>query len=160
MNRAFDVLAAIAAIAVVASVSQVRAADFKIGAQTFSLPDGFTIEKVAGPGLVDRPIEADFDERGRLYVTDSSGSNEPVKTQLEKKPHRIVRLEDSDGDGIFDRSVVFADKMTFPEGAMWLNGSLYVSGPPSIWKLTDTDDDGVSDKREEWFQGKTLTGCA
>ena len=43
---------------------------------------------------------------------------------------------------------------------MWLDGSLYVAAPPSIWKLTDTDDDGVADRREEWFQGKTLTGCA
>src|SRR3954470_14281363 len=160
MNRAFDVLAAIAAIAVVASVSQVRAADFKIGAQTFSLPDGFTIEKVAGPGLVDRPIEADFDERGRLYVTDSSGSNEPVKQQVEKKPHRVVRLEDTDGNGIFDKSTVFADKLMFPEGAMWHDGSFFISAPPVIWKLTDTDGDGVADKREEWLDAKTLTGCA
>ena len=37
---------------------------------------------------------------------------------------------------------------------------LYVSAPPSIWKLTDTDNDGVADQREEWHQGKTLTGCA
>ena len=43
---------------------------------------------------------------------------------------------------------------------MWFDGSLYVAAPPSIWKLTDTDDDGVADRREEWFQGKTLTGCA
>ena len=43
---------------------------------------------------------------------------------------------------------------------MWHDGSLYVAAPPSIWKLTDTDDDGVADEREEWFQGKTLTGCA
>src|SRR6185503_16876962 len=35
-----------------------------------------------------------------------------------------------------------------------------VSAPPSIWKLTDTDGDGVADQRVEWFQGKTLTGCA
>ncbi len=27
-------------------------------------------------------------------------------------------------------------------------------------KLTDTDDDGICDKREVWFDGKTLTGCA
>src|SRR5688572_24779053 len=50
--------------------------------------------------------------------------------------------------------------MLFPEGAMWLEGSLYVSAPPSIWKLTGTDNDGVADEREEWFNGKTLTGCA
>ena len=35
-----------------------------------------------------------------------------------------------------------------------------MSAPPSIWKLTDTDGDGVADERVEWFQGKTLTGCA
>ena len=34
---------------------------------------------------------------------------------------------------------------------MWFDGSLYVAAPPSIWKLTDTDDDGVADRREEWF---------
>ena len=50
--------------------------------------------------------------------------------------------------------------MMFPEGTMWFAGSLYVAAPPSIWKLTDTDDDGVADQREEWFAGKTLTGCA
>ena len=127
---------------------------------TFTVPDGFTIELVAGPPLVERPITADFDEQGRLYVADSSGTNDPVKKQLEERPHRIVRLEDRDGDGKFDHSVVFADKLMFPEGTMWHDGSLYVAAPPSIWKLTDTNDDGVADKREEWFQGKTLTGCA
>src|SRR5206468_12126526 len=67
---------------------------------------------------------------------------------------------DTDGDGKFDKSIVFADKMSFLEGAMWRDGSLYVAAPPSIWKLTDTNNDGVADVREEWFQGKTLTGCA
>ena len=132
----------------------------RLNGHNFTLPSGFTIEKVAGPPLVDRPIVADFDEEGRLYVADSSGSNEKVEVQLDKKPHRIVRLEDSDGDGRFDKSTVFADRMMFPEGTMWYRGSLYVAAPPSIWKLTDTDGDGVADERVEWFAGKTLTGCA
>jgi putative membrane-bound dehydrogenase-like protein len=123
-------------------------------------PAGFEIEQIAGPPLVDRPIVADFDEQGRLYVADSSGSNERVEKQLADRPHRIVRLEDVDGDGRFDKRVVYADKMMLPEGTMWLDGSLYVAAPPSIWKLTDTDGDGVADRREEWFKGETLTGCA
>ena len=131
-----------------------------VAGRPFTLPDGFTIERVAGPPLVDRPIVADFDDQGRLYVADSSGSNDPVQKQLADKPHRIVRLEDVDGDGTFERRTVFADQMMFPAGVMWLDGSLYVAAPPSIWKLTDADGDGVAETRSEWFQGKTLTGCA
>src|SRR5438270_11347166 len=90
----------------------------RLNGHTFTLPVGFEIEQVAGPPLVNRPIVADFDEQGRLYVADSSGSNDKVTDQLRIKPHRAVRLEDTDGDGRFDRSTVFADKLMFPEGAM------------------------------------------
>jgi putative membrane-bound dehydrogenase-like protein len=148
---------AVVLLAFVVSRAQDRPAT---SARPLTVPPGFAIEQVAGPPLVDRPIVAAFDEAGRLYVADSSGSNAPVKTQLTERPHRIVRLEDTNGDGRFDKSVVFADRMMLPEGTMWLDGSLYVAAPPSIWKLTDTDDDGVADQREEWFQGITLGGCA
>lgn len=130
-----------------------------LNGHNFTLPPGFDIELVANAPLVNRPITADFDEQGRLYVSDSSGSNDKLTKQLEDKPHRVVRLEDTDGDGRFDGGTVFADKLMFPEGTMWYDGSLYVAAPPSIWKLTDTDGDGVADRREEWFKGKTLTGC-
>ncbi len=126
----------------------------------FTLEDGFTITEAAGPALVERPITGAFDERGRLYVAESSGSNDPVGKQLEERPHRILRLEDRDGDGVFDHRTVFADRMMFPAGTMWRDGSLYVAAPPQIWKLTDRDDDGVADDREVWFDGRTLTGCA
>ena len=154
-HLAVFVCLALAAEPAAAGTHQVR-----LNGHTFTLPEGFEIELVAGPPLVNRPIVADFDEDGRLYVADSSGSNDPVKVQLEKKPHRILRLEDTRGNGHFDKATVFADKMMFPEGVMWLDGSVYVGAPPSIWKLTDTDGDGVADEREEWFKGKTLTGCA
>ncbi|MDY3556124.1 c-type cytochrome [Gemmata sp. JC717] len=132
----------------------------KLNGHTFTLPEGFTIELAAGADVAPRPIAAAFDAKGRLYVTDSSGSNENVKVQLEKKPHRILRLESTRGDGVFDKRTVFVKNVMFPEGCMWLAGSLYVAAPPHILKFTDTNDDGIADTEEVWFDGKTLTGCA
>ncbi|HEX4607157.1 MAG TPA: PVC-type heme-binding CxxCH protein, partial [Urbifossiella sp.] len=132
----------------------------KLNGHTFTLPDGFAIELAAGADVVPRPIVAAVDDKGRLYVCDSSGSNEKVADQLAKKPHRVLRLEDADGDGRYEKSTVFVANVMLPEGAMWLDGSLYVAAPPHILKFTDTDGDGRADKEEIWFDGKTLTGCA
>src|SRR5438093_7917885 len=153
-------LAQLTVLALSLVATRSSAAQFKFAHQTLSVPDGFTVESVAGPPLVNRPVSASFDDEGRLYVTDCSGSNEKPDKQLEQKPHRVVRLEQTDADGPFDRATVFADKMMFPEGCLWYDGSVYVAAPPSIWKLTDTNHDGVADVRQEWHQGKTLTGCA
>src|SRR5258708_25510714 len=89
------------------------------------VPDGFSIELATGPPLVERPIVASFDDEGRLYGAESSGSHDPVQKQLELKPHRIARLEDTDGDGKFDKRIVFADHMTVPDSAPCFDGSPY-----------------------------------
>ncbi len=136
------------------------AAELTSDGRTFTFPDDCTLAPATLPALVERPVEADFDDTGALYVTESSGSNEPVAEQLEKRPHRVLRLTDRDGDGVFDTRTVFADHLMLPEGCLWHQGSLFVAAPPHIWKLTDTDGDGTADRREVWFDGTTLTGCA
>ena len=136
------------------------AAEVNLHGHRFTLPEGFTIERAAGPDLAPRPVSASFDEDGFLYVTDSDGSNAPPAEQLKNPGGRILRLEDGDGDGLFDRSVVFADLVMFPQGCLWHRGWVYVAAPPSIWRFRDGDGDGVAEQREEWFQGGTLTGCA
>ncbi len=113
------------------------------------VPEGYVAEIVAGPPLVERPIMAGFDDQGRLYVADSSGVNLRIDQLVKAPPHRIVRLEDTDGDGRFDKSVVFAEGMTFPMGSLWYRGALYVCAPPSVWRLRDTDGDGKADERTE-----------
>jgi putative membrane-bound dehydrogenase-like protein len=134
--------------------------DTRLNGHVFTLPAGFEIELVAGPPLVDRPIAIDFDDAGRLLVTESSGSSEAIEVQAKKKPHRILQLQSSRGDGKFDKRTVFADGFVFPEGVMCFKGSVFVTDVPSIWKLTDSKGTGVADQRVEWFNGKTVTRCA
>jgi len=132
---------------------------FRCGDVGISVPDGFTVERAAGPPLVERPVTLAFDEEGCLYVADSSGSNAKLVEQQADPRHRIVRLEDRDGDGVFDARTVFADRLMMLQGTLWYRGSLYAAAGPQIWRLTDTDGDGVADDRSVWFDGKTLTGC-
>jgi putative heme-binding domain-containing protein len=129
--------------------SMIALAWLALAVQDPAVPEGYEISRVAEPPLVERPIMAGLDDRGRLYVADSSGVNLRIDDLVKAPPHRIVRLEDSDGDGRFDRSVVFAEGMTFPMGALWHRGALYVCAPPSVWRLRDTDGDGRADERTE-----------
>ena len=130
------------------------------------VPSGFTIEKVASSPMVKHPMMAGFDDRGRLFVAESAGKNLRSGDLLKELPNFVRMLEDTDGDGHFDKSTIFADKMTFPMGALWYRGALYVAAPPSIWKLEDTNDDGVADKRTELVDkfgfsgnGASVHGC-
>lgn len=124
------------------------------------LPPGYTLELVAASPLVTHPIMGCQDDQGNLYVGDAVGVNWNKAQLNANPPNRVLKLEDTDKNGSYDKSTVFADKMTFPQGACWLDGSLYVGSPPSIWKLTDTDNDGVADKREEVVTGFDYTGNA
>ncbi len=142
------------------ALSPANAAEVQLNGHAFTLPDGFMVERIPGTEAVARPVSASFDDQGALYVTDSAGVNLPPSEQLKNPQNRILRLIDADGDGRYERSTVFADRVMFPQGCLWHGGSVFVAAPPSIWKFTDTDGDGVADRREEWYKGKVLTGCA
>ena len=127
----------------------------------FTVADGFEISLAAAPPLVSYPMMACFDDRGRLYIAESDGRNLTTRAEIEKELPRFVRrLVDTDGDGIFDRSTIFADKMTMPEGGLWHQGALYIISPPYLWRLEDTDDDGVADKREKILGSMEFDGRA
>ncbi len=111
---------------------------------------GFEVRLAASPPMVGYPMMACLDDRGRLYVAESDGRNLTTREAIERELPRFVRqLVDLDGDGVFDKSTIFADRMTMPEGGLWHNGALYIISAPYLWRLEDEDDDGVADKREK-----------
>ena len=124
------------------------------------VPKGFEVTQIAGQPLTSHPMLACFDDRGRLYVTESTGVNADASVLAQSPPHEIRVLEDTDGDGKFDKSTVFAGKMTFPQGIAWYDGSIYVSSPPDFWRLTDTNGDGVADQREVLLTGFPFRGMS
>ena len=148
-----------AALSMSAGVAALQAAEFRFDGLPLTVPDGFVVEQAAGPALVERPVTIALDDEGRLYVADSSGSNAPLTEQQLDPRHRVWRLEDVDGDGVYDRRTLFADGLMMLQGTLWHDGSLYVCAAPEILRFTDIDGDGVADERVVWHDGQTLTGC-
>lgn len=124
----------------------------------FHVPPGFTVEKAAGPPLVRYPLFATFDDRGRLFVAEGTGTNLPGEELRGKKLGRILLLEDQDGDGKFDTSKVFADGLVAPQGVLWHDGALYTASHPSLWRLEDPEGRGVATRRVELVTGFGFNG--
>jgi putative membrane-bound dehydrogenase-like protein len=121
------------------------------------VPDGFTIERIAGAELLSYPMFGVHDDRGRLFVFESTEPNTMTTEEMLAKPSYHIRvLQDVDGDGAYDTSTMYADKLPFPKGGAFVDGSLFVSAAPHLLRLKDTDGDLVADERETVLTGWTL----
>jgi len=114
------------------------------------LPPGFKIECVASEPLIVNPTAMTFDEKGRIWVCESV---EYPRASAGKGQDRIKILEDTNGDGVYDKATIFKDGLNIPCGVVMGNGGVYVTNSPDILFLQDTDGDGVCDKEEVLFTG-------
>lgn len=118
---------------------------------TFEIAEGFEFQQIAAEPLVADPVAMEIDENGRMYVVEMHGY------PLDKGGSGAVKLlEDTDGDGVMDKSTVFADKLVLPTGVMRWKKGILVTDPPNVLYLEDTDGDGKSDKREVILTGFAL----
>ena len=130
-------------------------------AKTFRVLDGFHMDLLAAEPNVASPVAIAYDENGRAYVCEMR--DYPYTDKAHHKPNqenptdapigRIRLLEDTDGDGVFDKATVFADGLSWPTGVACWKGGIFVAATPDIWYLKDTDGDGVADVRRKVFTG-------
>ena len=124
---------------------------------SFKLPPGFQANLFASEkDGVSKPIQIRWDTRGRLWVIQSTTYPQLVPGEVPND--KVLILEDTDGDGVSDKTTVFADGLMIPtgleiaptEGAV---NACYVGEGTKLLLLTDTDGDGKCDKREVVLRG-------
>jgi len=115
--------------------------------RTFQIHPDFQIDLVAAEPVVFSPVDVEFDERGRPFVVEMLGYPYPDDAG------RIVVLEDTNRDGVYETRKVFAEGFAMADSLMHYNGGVLVASPPEILFLKDTDGDDVADLREVVFKG-------
>ena len=122
---------------------------------TFEVLHGFRMELIAAEPLVVDPVDMAYDEDGRAYVVEMRDYPYPEEKNVEPTefPGTVRLLEDTDGDGRFDRSIVFADQLAWPTSACCYHGGVFVASAPDIWYFKDTDGDRKADVRRKVFTG-------
>lgn len=119
---------------------------------TFQVADGFEIDLYASEknGVIN-PVQIAWDDRGRLYVACSPSYPQTLASAVPSD--FILVLEDSDKDGVIDKSWKFAGKLTMVQGVEPSPEGVYVCDFDKLLLLKDSDGDGKADQRHILFSG-------
>lgn len=142
--------------------------------KTLKVHPDFKVDLIAAEPLVSKPLNIDWDEKGRLWVVESVEypegrkgggpesmySNWQRDTNLPKPPavtrpgqDRVSWLEDTDGDGVMDKKHVFAEDLDLATSFCFYKDGIIVAQPPEILLLRDTNKDGKADSRQVLYTG-------
>ncbi|HUG19262.1 MAG TPA: PVC-type heme-binding CxxCH protein, partial [Planctomycetaceae bacterium] len=141
-------------------LERLPAVEAKDAAATLTVERGFQMVQVAAEPLVSDPVDACFDAAGNLYVAEMHGYPYSFEKRTHmpdgggKKDAGIIRLLiDTDDDGMFDESHVFARDISWPTSVCCYRGGVFVVAPGNIYYFKDTDGDHQADVREIVYSG-------
>src|SRR6266481_9672643 len=93
------------------------------------VPDGFKVELVASEPDIVNPVAMTFDERGRIWITESI---EYPRRSPGPGKDRVKVLESTKGDGKFDKVTTVIDGLNIPSGIAVGHGGVWVANSPDI----------------------------
>ncbi len=123
----------------------------------FILPAGYKIELVLSEPDIKEPTAIAFDGNGRMFVLEDRGYMQDADAGGERDPvGRISVHEDVNNDGVYEKHGVFVDKLVFPRFVTPFGANSILTmetDADEVWKYTDTNNDGVADKKELFATG-------
>jgi len=129
--------------------------------KTMEIPKGYRLECIASEPMVEEPASFAFDGNGAMYVCEwrTYMQDEHATKQLDPVS-RVVKLVDTDGDGIMDRRTVFIDNVVLPRTVLPLHDRVLVNFTQSnsVFAYFDDNRDGVADRHELAYEGKERIG--
>src|SRR5438132_1311524 len=93
------------------------------------VPPGFHVELVAAEPDIVNPVAMTFDERGRIWITESI---EYPRRSAGPGKDRVKLLESTKGDGKFDKITTVIDGLNIPSGIAIGHGGVWVANSPDI----------------------------
>ncbi len=118
----------------------------------FWLPPGYRMEPVLADPIIEDPAQIAFDGNGRMFVVELRGYFQtPEGIDLIPPIGRISMHQDRDNDGSFEHHTVFVDKLVFPRFILPFGANAILTmetNADEVWKYTDTNSDGIADKKE------------
>jgi mono/diheme cytochrome c family protein len=133
-------------------------------AQTIAMtrvPAGYRLEVVAAEPDVVAPVCLAWDGNGALYVAEMRTYMLDVDGSHKKDPiSRVIRLESTKGDGVYDRKTVFVDKLVLPREILPLDDRILIrqTDTKDVYAYRDTDGDGVADEKVKVYEGGKENG--
>lgn len=118
---------------------------------SFQVADGFEVNLFASDPMIAKPVQMNWDARGRLWIVSSK-----IYPQIEpgqEAQDEILVIEDTDGDGKADKKTVFADGLLIPTGVLPADGGAYVANSTEVLFMRDTDGDGRADEKQVVLSG-------
>jgi putative heme-binding domain-containing protein len=106
-----------------------------------TVPEGFTVELVAAEPDLINPIAMTFDDRGRIWITESL---EYPRKEAGPGRDRVKILEDTRGSGRAGKATVFAEGLNIPTGIAVGYGGVWVLNAPDLLFMKEKDGREIS----------------